>query len=520
MKKKRFFGQVGFTLVEVLVASALLGVLSLAVINQMQLVSTSKREANEDAIINGITDRLATELSRRATCNANFKNKTITTATPGLAIASLIDSESSVIIATSGVPSFKGKIISGVSVSAANVDSVQVDTIYARQNPADLNEMLLTVNFKKKRGIVASFVPAAKIELPLTIIQTGGVISECYNDITNSIASAIRLSCRGNTAYYNPLLNTPFGACERTVQATSCPAGKFLKKIYYGSNQIKYDCFALQSACGANQFITGFNTDGSVSCGYPLPNCAAGQMMIMNSAGKYICLNTNTGCSGLYAVKSFNADGTVTCSQFYPLRTCAGLVTNIGPAGITCSANVIPITCPTGQFVSNMSSTGVPSCSPFITYPYNCPANQAAYGVDASGNLLCQTMTRKLSCGGGVSPGGLTFLNCQGDGGTVMNRDGGTNSFCQFNAASCPGGYTQCQNYRYTTDTQCTDSNSACSYSVQTRYLSGSNVFTTPVTPGTVSCYYWARNSGPWVYSCSQYAGPTGTTPVVQVGCY
>lgn len=520
MKKRRFWDQAGFTLVEATVTAALVGALSLAVISQMQLVGTSKRESNESAIINGITDRLATELSRRETCSSglNFGNKTISTGAD-LNILSIVDSENNVIVAPN--MKFGRKDAGGNSAAAANVEVVEVRSITARQNAANLDEMILTVNFNKKKSLIAAFLPAGKIVLPINIIRTGGLINYCYNDITNSITSAIRLSCRGsNSSWFNAAANNTYGACEHNVQTNICPNGKFLKRIEWAGNQIQYSCVALEAACPVNRHITGFALDGSVTCSLPLPNCSAGQMMVMAAGGEYTCLNTDTGCTGLNAIKGFTSTGVV-CSRFYAQQSCVGLVTSIAPDGTnTCSAYVQPVTCPTGHFVSSIDGSGVPVCSKYINFPASCPAGWAVDGVNSSGDITCKEMTRRLSCGGSMSPSGKTFKNCEADGGTVMNRDGGTNSFCRFNAASCPGGYSACSSWRHTTNTQCTDSNSACSYSVQTRYLSGSNVFTNPVNPGTVQCYYWARNSGPWVYSCSQLLGPTGTTPIIQVGCY
>jgi prepilin-type N-terminal cleavage/methylation domain-containing protein len=537
--------QAGFTLAEVVIACALIGILALALVNQLQLVGASKKEANESAIINGLTDKLATELSRRETCSlgANFGGRNIAGPAPG----TISDADGNPIVtvgATYGVKATTGPVINS-SLSAASVGSVQVSSITTSANATNPNEMILKVQFTKMRGIAGLFKTAAKIELPITVIQTGGIIKYCYNDITNSITSAIRLSCRGNTsifiadtsdptyaAYFatNPTIPAspvyaPYGVCVHNVSTTACPSGQYMKKIEVAgvTNQLQYTCVGFQAACPAGQFITGYAANGKVTCNYPLPNCNPGEMMVMSAGGNYTCLKTNVafsgGCSGLYAIKRFNADGSVTCAQFYPPRTCAGLVTSISPGSTTCTANVKAVTCPVGQYVSSVDASGQPVCSQFINYPRSCAGGYGVSGVNSSGNITCQLLDRKTSCGGAISASN-TFLGCQGAGGTVMNRDGGTNSYCKFNTASCPGGWAQCLNWRYTTNTSCTDTNSACSYSVQTRYVSGSNVFSNPVTPATATCYYWARNSGPWVYSCSQLAGPTSVTPTIQSGCY
>jgi len=171
-----------------------------------------------------------------------------------------------------------------------------------------------------------------------------------------------------------------------------------------------------------------------------------------------------------------------------------------------------------GEFVSSFDNTGQPVCSKFYTAPQNCPSGYAATGLAAAGNLICQ---KRTTCGGSYSPAGRTYDQCTAGGGTVINA-GTSNAYCKFNASSCPGGWSQCSSYRQTSNTSCTDSNSACTTSVMQVHTISGSVFNDPVNPQTVTCDYWTRNSGPWVISCTQHvgAGPTSTTPITQVGCY
>ena len=527
MKKYTFsqLSRAGFTLVELLVTTGVLGLVTMTLLSQVKLVNNSKVGSNSDAVVNSLRDKLIIELSKEKTCTMNFSGKPANALTT---YTNIKDSENNNLV---DLVTNYGKSVAGNSSSAGSVDLVQVSSISTNANPTNNDELILNVKFAKKSGVGSFFSSAVEIDIPLSIVKTASNVAYCFSDATLSIATTIRLSCQGNSSFYNTALNPPYGQCEHDVQPTLpvCPAGKFIKKVGInlsnqannttGSKAVEYECVALESTCPAGLIITNTNIDGTVTCSYPLPNCAPGQMMIMSAPGKYICLNSNIGCTGLNAVKSFNSDGSVTCAQFYPPQTCTGFVTNIAPGSISCSANVKSVTCPFGKFISSFDSTGQPLCSSWVNLPANCPAGQGATGIDSAGNLTCQVMDKLLSCNGSVSSN--TFRQCIAGGGTVMNRyvQGSTDAYCVLNAATCPAGSTPCINRRYTVNNSCTDSNSACAYSVQSRTAPGAYYFGA-YNPSTITCNYWARNSGPWIRSCTPMAQAPIYAITTQVGCY
>jgi prepilin-type N-terminal cleavage/methylation domain-containing protein len=527
-------GNQGFTLMEVMIAAGLIGVVSLTLVNQLNLVNKAKRESNSSTIINGITDKLMMELSHKDTCGANFAGKIISAA-PLTIIGAILDTEGAPIVQNGGN---YGLQVGGNNVAAASGDTVRVNApITIVRNVNNPDEMILKVEFEKKT-LFGLYTSAGNIEIPITAIQNAaGAIQQCFNDISNSISTAIRLSCQGNTAYFNPRANNGYGACEHNLQTNNitCPNGKFIKKIQYFSsllpliNEIRYTCIAPEATCPPNQVLTSFLADGTYTCAPPFPNCTPGQIMVKGAAGSYYCINLapfpgGLGCTGITAIKSFNADGSVTCAQYYPPQSCPGaFVKGTIPGAIACDDYIHPINCPPGQFISSFNASGFPICTKFINYPFNCPAGQGAYGVDAAGNLRCKNFERRLSCNGAYSPMGYTFTDCVNAGGVVQNRDFGTNSFCRLPGGTCPGGSSICPTWRKTVNISCTDTKSICSQSVQTRWKIGSNVFTTPVFPQTAVCFYWKRISGPYPFNtgpCSINPGPTATTPVTEIGCY
>lgn len=523
----------GFSLMEIMVTVALLGALALAVINQVKLASDTKKSSSESTIIRGLTDRLAVELNKQEVCTKKFKNLDTTATKTFAANETILGADGSVLI-TNGET--YGKKQNGVSKSASDASTVKVQGIVLKPNALDPEQMSLEITFTKKTGALSVFSLPQKVQLPITVIKNGTLIDYCYNDITNSIQSAIRLSCSGNSDMYvndpaDPATNPPYGACFHNVDNAGCGANKFIQSITFdgtlGKNsKLKFGCSGLKTQCPDGQIIKGFNVDGSPSCDYPLPNCAAGQVMIKSNGGPYICLPTNSGCTGLTAIKSFNADGTVTCAQFYPQKSCTGLVTSISPSSISCSSNVKPTTCANGEFVAAFDSTGAAICKRFVQYPDSCGVEadgtlRGITGLDSTGKITCQKLLRKTSCNGVLSATN-TYDSCKAAGGIIENP-GTTNAFCYFaTTATCPAGWSQCKSYAARNSASCTDTNSACGYSTMNTKTAPAMIFGDPVVPQTVTCDKWNRDSGPWVMSCTLVVGggPSATTVMTQIGCY
>ena len=182
-------GQSGFSLMEVVVGAALLGVLSTAVVNQLQLANNSKKSSNQQAIINGLTDKIGVELSKQETCSlaANFKGKAITRVFNSG--DSIYASDGTTALITVG-SSYGRKDAGGNSAAASDVASVQVSDIRTSQSATDSNQMIIDISFTKQTGVLKTFSLPQKISIPISIIKntiTPTLIEFCYNDITHKL---------------------------------------------------------------------------------------------------------------------------------------------------------------------------------------------------------------------------------------------------------------------------------------------------------------------------------------------
>lgn len=538
MDLKKSIKQGGFTLAEIMVTIAVLGIISLAVIDQVKVANTSKRESNEQAIINNIYSRVAVELSRQQTCSrtgatGNLGDKPVTGA-----ITSLYDSTGAPMLVTNGTYGMTGGLYASASKGSNTVKVVSMRTYAGSTN----NEVFLEINFNLLNGWLPpaflNVVNKNSITLKLNMVPDTTVvppnIKYCFADVTTSITAAVRLSCIGNGSYFiEPSPGFPYGQCwvgEVAGETTTCPSGKYIQKIATAGGKLVATCVGMNLACATpGQVITGFSSTGTPNCDWPFPTCNPGEVIVKSGTlNRYVCSNASLGCGPNYALQGWNTDGSINCQPLYPAKTCpSGYVVGTTAGNVQCATGYVqPVTCPAGQYISGTSSTGVPTCSPFINLAnITCTGGMVADGFDVNGNLHCIYPDRLLTCGGATSPSGKRFSMCPG---TVMNRDGGTNSYCRMSGSSCPAGWTPCSSWgvSYTTTASvCNDGNSGCSYSVtygRTAY--GTGVFQNPMSGSQrqAQCYYWARNSGPWVKSCTGYYGWVVGAPsaINEVGCY
>lgn len=524
----------GFTMVELMVAVALIGVLAMAIVNQMQLVNTSKRDSAESLITNRLVDQISVEMSHQETCSkpANFGNLVTTAAKTRIPNLSLVDAGGTKIIEIGK----KYGMLNGLVVSdpAGSMQSIQIDEITTQTDPTNNDQLILEITFAKKTGIGTSLSflrGAKKVQLPLTIVRstvTPANVAFCYSDITNSIASAIRLSCQGNNSYYDPAANMPYGACKHNVDTTICPAGQYIQKAEIdasvasptNSGKLKFTCGPLPT-CPTGKVIKSIALDGQITCDFPLPNCSAGQLMYKTPAGPYTCMNVNN-CTGAKAIKRIDSTGVPTCEFFFPPNTCgSGRATAYDPStgAITCAPETFrAVTCNPGYYISSFDSTGTAQCSKYITASFNCPAGTGATGVDGSGNLTCQTLQRQW-CNG--TPRTHMNSDCSG---SIVNA--GPNQVCKVAGSTCPAGWSRCMNWGETTAANrgsCTDTNSACTLPMGT-YYTGTVGFNPSWNAPTVTCtyYYDIPNDGvPGASStCGTSTGNSGSGTLTSVGCY
>ncbi|WP_244946468.1 hypothetical protein [Bacteriovorax stolpii] len=484
----------------------------------------SVTEISSEAEINNIFRRVISEISDEAVCSTtnNFLGKNPN----NTAQTALYTATGTAFLQENG-----NYGLTGTGASTTSQGQIQVTDIRTVAN--GVNEMILKVSFQRKgAGLLTFTTPTVTKELPLnTILDASGNITSCFGNFDQIAKNAVNLACQGNAAKYDaPTAANPYGTCTHnnldiTNTAAGCPDGQYIKAVTTSSGRTEYTCASLNHACPTGQFVTGYDNAGNVKCGYALKPCAAGSVLLKNSAGAYTCTAVDCTIYGIfYAFAGFNANGGIICREIGFQRNCGAnnFSRQVNANGdVDCNAMALNArTCPEGQRITGVDSAGTPTCAAFINLPASCNAGEAMRGIDANGNPICDRVYRLMRCNGTGSS--HNDKHCTDAGGYVANM-GGSNSMCVFNGSSCPSGWARCSQWGYQYTTSCTDISNTyyCDANRQTRYAvpyGGSGNWQDQPQNST-TCYSW--NGYPNTsHACYASAYTSVTTNQTQVGCY
>lgn len=507
----------GFSMAEVMAATAILGIVVVATISQLNLSSKSALDMAADAEINSLTNKIISSIGTPAVCIENFQNK--------LQGSTLSPTDYNSLINNGTVLVQKGTSL-GTSAGEVQVSAITTKAV------SD-NEMILTVTFNKKKfGVASYFGQGTKREIPINtvLIDPTGTpgdkrISYCFANYDLVVKTAIQQACKGNSSHYDETVNPPYGNCVHAVQETpKCANGEFLKRIRAVDGSIQYTCGKITDDCPNGQAIKAFNPDGSVVCDYLFKTCAPGEVIVKNAAGEHVCskIDCDTPYSTIYAFSGFDSNGVQVCQPVTTANDCGtGYTREVQANGtIKCSAAAfVGGDCGVGKFVKGVDIDGQLICEQIITFPKNCndPTTEAITGVDSNGDITCLPADRPLACGGSTK----SYRDCKAAGGTIA-RKGLSDSHCVFTMSACPSGWNQCNSYAKQQNKSCTDTSntSYCDSNRITRTASssaGNNVYA-DVARASVTCVTWtgAPNTS---HACAQVPQTATLTDITQIGC-
>lgn len=507
----------GFSLVEIMAATSILGVVIMATISQLNLSSKGALESASDAEINSVTNKIISAIGTPAICTENFydqsQNKTNYTR---------ITSNGEVLIEKNTTTGTSNKEIVVSAIETRRVND---------------NEMILTISFSKKKWKVAEYMtggPKREIPINTSLKTANGVINYCFANYDLVIKTAIQQACKGDSSHYNPDINPPYGGCEHDYAqnpalnpAPTAPSsikcnvpGEFLKEVKGANGKIEFKCGKIMTDCPTGQAVSGFDADGKVKCEYVFESCPAdGSVIVKTSAGRHVC--TQIDCRGIHplsAFNGFNPDGSIRCTAVSQTHNCGGTnwATSVAADGkITCgNAYMAGGDCAPGKYIQGVNPAGEPICVPIVNFPQTCDTGYAIKGIKANGDIDCQLIQRRLGCGIGH-----TYSQCAAQSGTLINA-GQSNSHCKFTGGNCPNGWNPCPTFLTQTSATCTDSSNTfyCDSNVQTRVVSASPSYVN-APRAQVTCYTWtgASNNNK---ACAQVSKPVVQSIVSEIGCY
>lgn len=256
IKKIPNFNEAGVTLVELLVAVAIMGGMGLLVAGLAVSLNQGSLQTQYDAEITEYMSKLSLELSKRDTCNSNFQNESMTQASTG----ALVDSNGKVLIQT-GTTGPAGFTVSEVSMAQGATTRADITVKFTRNDAKSQRASQLS------RKVRINVVPDATVPTK---------ISSCSFDVVDISDQALSTSCFGqgvllNTndtptdysddtcqwAGYSPeLCPTREGVARYKLVDVSTVAGKIVPM--YVPVCVSLD-IPKSVACPGNQVLMGYN---------------------------------------------------------------------------------------------------------------------------------------------------------------------------------------------------------------------------------------------------------------------
>lgn len=227
--KKIKLGNKGFTLVEILVAAALIGGLGLAMMNIFKIQSFTQKKTEASFELSTLKQTINTTLLDANACKNTLSHIPNIT-TPGLTLTSVKDKT----ISPPGTPG----IVFQTGVSYGNL--VEIETINIVNAVVDppvgastkrFGSLQIVFHFKKTSKIIEKTKTTDELNLLIKVeTDLGGRVTNCYSALETAVDTAKEESCEAIGGVFNVATNkcdlTNFGSTPNNTDATST---KFLE---------------------------------------------------------------------------------------------------------------------------------------------------------------------------------------------------------------------------------------------------------------------------------------------------
>ncbi|MGZ3787088.1 MAG: pilus assembly FimT family protein [Bacteriovorax sp.] len=402
--RKLFKNNRGFTLAEMMVATAIAGVIATIVVSSLKYSTQTINRGLITSEESGLKNAIIQNMSNPTACANTFGGQVFSRSD-----FDLKDSHGNIFVSKSPPYNSFGE--------TAVRKFLTVTSITSAPTPGSSNSLTLTVTYVLDAG----FTPGKKqltktfsVNIFMVKNIVGGVatgtVKDCFADVSAMIIAAVKNAClssAGNAAVYETeVVFPPYGRCIHTPQvlkedanpapAGLCPAGQFLVASTSDANGlVTYQCKRFLTApCPANQYLNGIDTSGNPMCKDFITLFTNGMALSYNGTS-YQSINLNCGTD--MVLRYVDASGAPHCVPKVIIQTCpAGqYISDVDASGnVTCSyfTKKTAGVCPAGQYLTAINSDGsVPAggCAD-LSIPASCPTNWVVRGADSSGNAICE----------------------------------------------------------------------------------------------------------------------------------
>ncbi len=415
---KKLFSKKGFSLVEIMVAVGLMGGLSMVTMHIAQEANKTKTDLTIDADILELQSNITTVLNDRASCIKSLDGLTVSSG------SSVQVSEIYREVKTSMNDQVIAKIGEKYNNNSIEITDMQLEE-FSSSVAGYSHALVVTIDrLKGLKGANSAKKSEFKITIPLVLIKKGTEIAACYADVESEKEEAAAIFCAASGGEWDSSATTPCDLFATVVKAaaTATPPGAFqfinqlelkaVPTVTVAAAAFQYELVATYQnygfsvvACDPNQYVTGFNDDGSLICEAYCPDRSYFFSGI-DANNKAICrrmdplvvpipgavLGIVTGFQAVPAAGTpisftrHNIDCTST--QYYRGKTSA-----IDNGCVTAPDSV----CPDEQYANaigiNPAATPVATCEPIqdVAVDPSCATGEYATGFDANGHLTCAT---------------------------------------------------------------------------------------------------------------------------------
>lgn len=392
----------GFTLLEVVVATGLLGALALGVMSQMQLMSKGQKLAETRMEELEVRRMILTALADKVACQNTLAGKEI-----GQPLTQIKSANNSVLYEV-------GQNYGNNTLKISSITTQDLATTFAD----GVRLVYLIVNFQKLKSS-ATNNKSVNITFRVKAPTATGTISECYAD-TDSI---IQQSCASSGGTWSS------GGCtfsQYTLKAGDTISGTLTSIGFIGpltgnvtgnlsGNVTGAVVLATSGSFTGNvtatRFCTGNNCKFLADLAYSNLSCADSEVQIgVNVLGNTYCKSLTCPASQFFA--GLDSGGASICRP-YPTMPCAtnSYISKFNSDGsVQCSLlpNSSNATCPEGEIIQSISAT-VTTCVPYSpTSTVSRLAQRSASGANFTAGVITATLNGNAATADSVPWSGIT----------------------------------------------------------------------------------------------------------------
>lgn len=402
----------GFTLVEMMVATGLVGIITIATYSSLK---TSKQASNITVIgaeVSTLKSLIAAQLANPVACSKTFPYNTAVTRT------------------NVNILNTVGGIVARRDQNFGEHNEFKITNISTSSAAITSNILKIKVDYEIRANVSKAGKRNNSFELDIFVNKnsTGNLIAGCFADIAGSTRKAIKDSCIGPGAIYSetdgtygscthhlPEVRSASGAVIAPTPTSICPVGQYLKQVDTPENspatankKTIFQCVTLAiGPCPAYSYIKNINpSTGAADCVKLSDLYASGKVLGARSGKVPTYVAVSIICPDKEVLRAINADGSPNCMPQQidgtKVDQMCGVNEVIWDVTMSNSDNTYKINCKKFTNVENGCGTDlylqkinpdgtIPTggCAP-LTIPARCTgASQVMIGLDSNGNALC-----------------------------------------------------------------------------------------------------------------------------------